>query len=71
MTPASAENYLGRSAEQRAKDVVSRIVSQTEPIPVHLGGGQKLDLQVLYDEVVAALRETIDDLAYCADSKAS
>lgn len=71
MTPASADDHLGRTAEQRARDVVSRIVSQAEPIPEHLGGGHKLDLQVLYEEVVAALRETIDDLAFCMDSKAS
>lgn len=71
MTPASSEAHLSRSAEQRAKDVVHRIVSQAEPIPSHHGGGHKLDMQVLYEEVVAALRETIDDLAFCTGSKPS
>jgi len=71
MTPASSETYLARSAEQRAKDVVQRIVSQAEPIPLQQGGGHKLDMQVLYEEVVAALRETIDDLAFCTGSEPS
>ncbi|WP_428672518.1 hypothetical protein [Roseibium sp.] len=71
MTPANAEDPLARSAEQRAKDVVNRIVSQAESIPVTQGGGHRLDMQVLYEEVVAALRETIDDLAFCTDIKTS
>ncbi|EAV42636.1 MULTISPECIES: hypothetical protein [Roseibium] len=71
MTPASSENHLTRSAEQRARDVVSRIVGQAEPIPGHLGGGHRLDMQLLYEEVVAALRETIDDLAFCTGPKSS
>ena len=48
-----------------------RIVGQAEPIPGHLGGGHRLDMQLLYEEVVAALRETIDDLAFCTGSKSS
>ncbi|MHA7775730.1 hypothetical protein [Roseibium sp. M-1] len=71
MTLASSDAHLGRSAEQRAKDVVHRIVSQAEAIPLQQGGGHKLDMQVLYEEVVAALRETIDDLAFCTGSKTS
>ncbi|GAB4525754.1 MAG: hypothetical protein Tsb0019_27810 [Roseibium sp.] len=71
MTPASSETYLARSAEERAKAVVQRIVSQAEPIPFQQGGGHKLDMQVLYEEVVAALRETIDDLAFCTGPKPS
>ena len=71
MTPATNETLTSRSAEQRAKDVVHRIVTQAEPIPVHHGGGHKLDMQVLYEEVVAALRETIDDLAFCTETKSS
>jgi len=71
MTPSNADDHLSRSAEQRAKDVVSRIVSQAEPIPAQQGGGHKLDMQVLYEEVVAALRETIDDLAFCTGGKPS
>lgn len=71
MTLASSDAHLGRSAEQRARDVVQRIVGQAEAIPVHLGGGHRLDMQVLYEEVVAALRETIDDLAFCTGSKTS
>ncbi|TYC72504.1 hypothetical protein FMN63_08105 [Stappia sp. BW2] len=71
MTPASSEDHLTRSAELRARDVVSRIVGQAEPIPGHLGGGHRLDMQLLYEEVVAALRETIDDLAFCTGSKSS
>lgn len=63
-TPDSSTH---RSAEQRAKDVVHRILSQAEPIPAHQGGGHKLDMQVLYEEVVAALRETIDDVAYAGE----
>jgi len=66
MTSASNEALTSRTAEQRAKDVVHRIVSQAEPIPIQQGGGHKLDMQVLYEEVVAALRETIDDLAFCS-----
>lgn len=69
MTPANAETSTSRTAEQRAKDVVHRILNQAEAIPMHHGGGHKLDMQVLYEEVVAALRETIDDLAYCTDTK--
>ncbi|WP_422041194.1 hypothetical protein [Roseibium sp.] len=69
MTPANAGTSTSRTAEQRAKDVVHRILSQAEAIPMHHGGGHKLDMQVLYEEVVAALRETIDDLAYCTDTK--
>nr|WP_319384720.1 hypothetical protein [uncultured Roseibium sp.] len=68
MTPANAGTSTARTAEQRAKDVVHRILSQAEAIPMHHGGGHKLDMQVLYEEVVAALRETIDDLAYCTDT---
>lgn len=71
MTLASTEALTRRTAEQRAKDVVHRIVSQAEPIPAQTGGGHKLDMQVLYEEIVAALRESIDDLAYCSDSKPS
>ncbi|MEP2703501.1 MAG: hypothetical protein ABJN98_23050 [Roseibium sp.] len=71
MTLASIKDQTSRSAEQRAKDVVHRIVSQAEPIPLQQGGGHKLDMQVLYEEVVASLRETIDDLAYCTDPKSS
>ncbi len=71
MTPESAEDALARSAEQRAKDVVNRIVSQAEAIPVTQGGGHRLNMQVLYEEVVAALRETIDDLAFCTEGKSS
>ncbi|MEO1114809.1 MAG: hypothetical protein AAFY05_20845, partial [Pseudomonadota bacterium] len=67
MTPANVETSTSRTAEQRAKDVVHRILSQAEAIPMHHGGGHKLDMQILYEEVVAALRETIDDLAYCTD----
>lgn len=69
MTPANAGTSTARTAEQRAKDVVHRILNQAEAIPMHHGGGHKLDMQVLYEEVVAALRETIDDLAYCTDTK--
>ncbi len=71
MTLASSEELTNRSAEQRAKDVVNRIVNQAEPIPAQQGGGHKLDMQVLYEEVVASLRETIDDLAFCSGDKAS
>ncbi|WP_299817984.1 hypothetical protein [uncultured Roseibium sp.] len=71
MTLSTSENHLSRSAEQRAKDVVSRIVHQAEPIPLQQGGGHKLDMQLLYEEVVAALRETIDDLAFCSENKSS
>ncbi|POF32788.1 hypothetical protein [Roseibium marinum] len=71
MTPSTSENHLSRSAEQRAKDVVSRIVSQAESIPLQQGGGHKLDMQLLYEEVVAALRETIDDLAFCTETKST
>ena len=71
MTPANTATSITRSAEQRAQDVVHRIVSQAEPIPVHQGGGHKLDMQILYEEVVAALRETIDDLAFCSESNPS
>lgn len=71
MTPDSSDTHVTRSAEQRAKDVVHRIVHQAEPIPLQQGGGHKLDMQVLYEEVVAALRETIDDLAFCSGSKPS
>ncbi|MEM8702364.1 MAG: hypothetical protein AAGF82_11105 [Pseudomonadota bacterium] len=71
MTPANVETSTSRTAEQRAKDVVHRILSQAEAIPMHHGGGHKLDMQILYEEVVAALRETIDDLAYCTDTKPS
>jgi len=71
MTLASNDAHLGRSAEQRARDVVHRIVSQAEAIPAHLGGGHKLDMQILYEEVVAALRETIDDLAFCSGPEQS
>ncbi len=68
MTLVSSETHLSRTAEQRAKDVVHRIVTQAESIPANQGGGHKLDMQILYEEVVAALRETIDDLAYCSES---
>ncbi|WP_299477914.1 hypothetical protein [uncultured Roseibium sp.] len=68
MTPANIPASTSRTAEQRAQDVVHRIVSQAEAIPMHHGGGHKLDMQLLYDEVVAALRETIDDLAYCSET---
>ncbi|MEL7528278.1 MAG: hypothetical protein AAFN16_21065 [Pseudomonadota bacterium] len=71
MTPANVETSTSRTAEQRAKDVVHRILSQAEAIPMHHGGGHKLDMQILYEEVVAALRETIDDLAYCTDTNPS
>ncbi|CTQ58549.1 MAG: hypothetical protein RIE06_10185 [Roseibium album] len=71
MTPASTVTSISRTAEQRAQDVVHRIVSQAEPIPVNDGGGHKLDMQILYEEVVAALRETIDDLAFCSESNPS
>ncbi|MES0812606.1 hypothetical protein ABLO27_24145 [Roseibium sp. SCPC15] len=71
MTLASTEALTSRSAEQRAQDVVHRILTQAEPIPMQHGGGHKLDMQVLYQEVVAALRETIDDLAFCSDTKSS
>ncbi|WP_084176951.1 hypothetical protein [Labrenzia sp. DG1229] len=71
MTPASTVTSISRTAEQRAQDVVHRIVSQAEPIPVNDGGGHKLDMQILYEEVVAALRETIDDLAFCTESNPS
>jgi hypothetical protein len=71
MTPASTDTSISRTAEQRAQDVVHRIVSQAEAIPMHHGGGHKLDMQILYEEVVAALRETIDDLAFCTDANAS
>ena len=47
MTPASSDAHLARSAEERARDVVHRIISQAEAIPVHHGGGHKLDMQVL------------------------
>ncbi len=70
MTPDSSEAHLARSAEQRARDVVHRIVHQAEAIPLQQGGGHKLDMQVLYEEVVAALRETIDDLAFCSGPNA-
>ncbi|MBO6894037.1 MAG: hypothetical protein JJ866_19005 [Roseibium sp.] len=69
MTLASTDALTRRTAEQRAHDVVHRIVSQAEAIPAHIGGGHKLDMQILYEEIVAALRETIDDLAYCSDGK--
>lgn len=68
-TSSGIKPHSDRSAEQRAKDVVHRIFSQAEPIPAQQGGGHRLDMQVLYEEVVAALRETIDDLAYCSDPK--
>ncbi|WP_306142225.1 hypothetical protein [Roseibium sp. MMSF_3412] len=71
MTPANVETSTTRTAEQRAQDVVHRILSQAEAIPMHHGGGHKLDMQILYEEVVAALRETIDDLAYCTDTNPS
>jgi hypothetical protein len=71
MTLANTEALTRRTAEQRAQDVVNRIVSQAEAIPAQIGGGHKLDMQILYEEVVAALRETIDDLAYCSDNKPS
>ncbi len=71
MTPASTVTSISRTAEQRAQDVVHRIVSQAEPIPVNDGGGHKLDMQILYEEVVAALRGTIDDLAFCSESNPS
>lgn len=71
MTPANVETSTSRTAEQRAKDVVHRILSQAEAIPMHHGGGHKLDMQILYEEVVAALRETIDDIAYCTDANPS
>lgn len=71
MTPANTVTSISRTAEQRAQDVVHRIVSQAEPIPVNDGGGHKLDMQILYEEVVAALRETIDDLAFCSESNPS
>ncbi|MBG6208927.1 hypothetical protein IWQ49_003596 [Labrenzia sp. EL_126] len=71
MTPASTVTSISRTAEQRAQDVVHRIVSQAEPIPVNDGGGHKLDMQILYEEVVAALRETIDDIAFCSESNPS
>ncbi|PVB61128.1 hypothetical protein [Labrenzia sp. 011] len=68
MTLSDSQNHLSRSAEQRARDVVSRIVSQVESIPLQHGGGHRLDMQLLYEEVVAALRETIDDLAFCTEA---
>lgn len=69
MTPARSEDFSARSPEDRAKDVVHRILSQAEPIPMAHGGGHKLDMQVLYEQVVAALRETVDDIAFCTDIK--
>lgn len=71
MTPAITDTSISRTAEQRAQDVVHRIVSQAEAIPMHHGGGHKLDMQILYEEVVAALRETIDDLAFCTEANPS
>ncbi|EEE46004.1 hypothetical protein [Roseibium alexandrii] len=59
----------GRTPEQRAQDAVQRIASQAEPIPLTQGGGHRLDMQVLYEEIVAALRETVDDIAFCTDTK--
>lgn len=69
MARTSVETHTARSAEDRARDVVGRIVSQAEAIPVQQGGGHKLDMQLVYEEVVAALRETIDDLAFCTERK--
>lgn len=71
MTRAANESPELRSAEQRASDVVHRIVSQAEPIPLQEGGGHRLDMQVVYQEVVAALRETIDDVAFCSGTETS
>lgn len=53
-----------RTPEQRAQMVVQRIVMQAEAIPAQQGGGHRLDVQTLYNEVVGALRETVDDLVY-------
>lgn len=69
MTIDRSLDHSGRTPEQRAQDVVQRIASQAEPIPLTQGGGHKLDMQVLYAEVVAALRETVDDLAFCTNTK--
>ncbi|GAA0785216.1 hypothetical protein E1180_18495 [Roseibium denhamense] len=71
MTLEDRDAFSARTPEQRARDVVQRILSQAEPIPVTYGGGHKLDMQVLYEEVVAALRETVDDIAFCSDSKSN
>ncbi|WP_428521916.1 hypothetical protein [Roseibium sp.] len=69
MTADRSLDPSGRTPEQRAQDVVQRIASQAEPIPLTHGGGHRLDMQVLYEEIVAALRETVDDIAFCTESK--
>ncbi len=71
MTIADARVFETRTAEQRAQDVVNRIVQQAEPIPAQNGGGHRLDSQLLYSEILAAVRETIDDLAYCTGGRPS
>lgn len=53
-----------RTAEQRAQDVVQRVVMQAEAIPMQQGGGHRLDVHNLYEEILGALRETIDDLVF-------
>ncbi|MTI44074.1 hypothetical protein JM93_03232 [Roseibium hamelinense] len=65
MTTAKAREYQSRTAEQRARDVIQRVLMQAEAIPMQQGGGHKLDLGILHQEVLGALRETIDDLAHC------
>ena len=67
MTNDRSSDLSGRTPEQRAQDVVQRIASQAEAIPFAQGGGHRLDMQVLYTEIVAALRETVDDLAFCSE----
>ncbi|MBO6756868.1 MAG: hypothetical protein JJ902_11125 [Roseibium sp.] len=69
MTQPEARALEARTAEQRAQSVVHRVMQQAEPIPAHLGGGHKLDVQTLYEEVLGALRETIDDLAFCTPGR--
>jgi|GEM_PF-2558974 len=68
MTIDRSLDLSGRTPEQRAQDVVQRIARQAEAIPLAQGGGHKLDMQVLYAEIVAALRETVDDLAFCIET---
>lgn len=71
MTIDRSLDHSGRTPEQRAQDVVQRITSQAEAIPLTQGGGHKLDMQVLYEEIVAALRETVDDIAFCTDANSN
>lgn len=65
MTHPEARAPEARTTEQRAQAVVHRIMQQAEAIPAQHGGGHRLDVQTLYQEVLGALRETVDDLAFC------